>query len=95
MNKQNEPAPVQDERQAFEQHYHRFDLSRDLVSGAYLDSEVRCLWDAWQARATRPAQTDLSAVTAERDRLRAELQMLRDNNRKAAISDAAMSAKED
>jgi len=36
----------------------------------------------------------LSAVTAERDRLRAELEMLRDNNRKAAISDAAMAAKE-
>lgn len=36
----------------------------------------------------------LSAVTAERDRLRAELEMLRDNNRKAAISDAALAAKE-
>lgn len=36
----------------------------------------------------------LSAVTAERDQLRAEVEMLRDNNRKAAISDAAMAAKE-
>ncbi len=33
-------------------------------------------------------------VQAERDQLRAELEMLRDNNRKAAISDAAMAAKE-
>lgn len=54
----SEPAPAQDEREAFEQHYHRFDLSRDPVSGAYFDSEVRCLWDAWQARAARPAQTE-------------------------------------
>lgn len=51
-------TPAQDEQEAFEQHYHRFDLSRDPVSGAYWDSEVRCLWDAWQARATRPAQTE-------------------------------------
>ena len=40
------------------------------------------------------ALESLSAVTAERDRLRAELEMLRDNNRKAAISDAALAAKE-
>ena len=33
-------------------------------------------------------------VIAERERLRAELEMLRDNNRKAAISDAAMASKE-
>lgn len=53
-----EPAAAQDEQEAFEQHYHRFDLSRDPVSGAYLDSEVRCLWDAWQARATRRARSE-------------------------------------
>lgn len=37
---------------------------------------------------------NIRALKAERDQLRAELEMLRDNNRKAAISDAAMSAKE-
>lgn len=58
MDPRNAPAPAQDEREAFEQHYHRFDLSRDPVSGAYFDSEVRCLWDAWQARASRPEQTE-------------------------------------
>lgn len=33
-------------------------------------------------------------LEAERDQLRAEVEMLRDNNRKAAISDAALAAKE-
>tara|TARA_R100001198_G_scaffold75132_1_gene47144 strand:- start:691 stop:1002 length:312 start_codon:yes stop_codon:yes gene_type:complete len=36
----------------------------------------------------------LAQAREERDQLRAELEMLRDNNRKAAISDAAMAAKE-
>ena len=37
---------------------------------------------------------NIRALKAERDQLRAEVEMLRDNNRKAAISDAAMAAKE-
>lgn len=48
-----QPAPTGDdaERAAFEAHYHRHDLAKDPISSAYFDSEVRCLWDAWQARA--------------------------------------------
>jgi hypothetical protein len=60
-----EPAPTQDEREAFEAHYHRLPLERDHLGGAYRDSEVRSLWDAWQARAaiaTRPAQTEQQPV---------------------------------
>lgn len=47
-------AGVVDERAAFEAHYHLFDLSRDTLSGAYVRSDVRTLWDAWQARAAQP-----------------------------------------
>ncbi len=44
--------PIDQERELFEAHYHLATLNRDPISGAYYDSETRCLWDAWQARAS-------------------------------------------
>lgn len=45
-------APVEiDERAAFESTYHLHFLGRDKISGAYIGSETRALWDGWQARA--------------------------------------------
>lgn len=66
MNRvQTEPAPAQDEREAFEAWYvtsdfegmpgnDRFERSPD---GQYWYIGTRKSWDAWQARATHPAQT--------------------------------------
>lgn len=57
--KQEEPAPAQDERASFESHFAgkaNFERNKHHPR-LYLHLPTRAMWDAWQARATRPAQT--------------------------------------
>jgi len=50
--------------------------------------------NSWQSGYDKGRNDGTKHRKSEIDQLRAELEMLRDNNRKAAISDAAMAAKE-
>lgn len=47
------------ERAAFEEVYHLWDLDKDPLSGAYLDTQERLMWDGWLNCAKRKAGGDL------------------------------------
>jgi hypothetical protein len=71
-----------DDRAAFEVRYRLHILARDPISGAYFDSELRCLWDGWQALAQSATGDEVNwkAVAGEQrtvtDGLQAQLDKL-------------------
>ena len=59
-----EQAPAQDEREAFEAEARKllYVLDRETISGEYIVPDTENAWQLWQARATRPAQTEQQPV---------------------------------
>jgi predicted RNA-binding Zn-ribbon protein involved in translation (DUF1610 family) len=55
-----QPAQAQDEREAFEAEARKllYVLDREAISGEYIVPDTENAWQLWQARATRPAQTE-------------------------------------
>lgn len=55
-----EPAPAQDEREAFESHMRLggYSNTEKHQEGSYVSSVMELWWQGWKARATRPAQTE-------------------------------------
>lgn len=59
-----EQAPVQDEREAFEAWgaEEGFVTTRHIMGPEYKDPTLERMWQAWQTRATRPAQTEQQPI---------------------------------